>query len=714
MPEAGVSSRAMLAALALAALLAAAPPLLGPLPAMLAAVPPEPGARVLTDAPVHQAAVADLDGDGVRVIAALRAGPGGSVVAEAWAEAADRWMPLGEPIAVVPEAPTGEQGSVEWAGAPLRLLVRTTAEGERLTVIRQPRYEEPDLEAPCCLLVADLVVERGALQLTPVASPLNSVDAVFVVDLDGDGIDELVTTRSLPPLGDISYPTEATVHRWDGAGFRSSTRTELSVGSGDTPFVLGDSDGVPGDELAIIATLGRPDLHRIRLGDDDALVVDNAGLVVTDALAVPIGAEAGVAILGADHVLQVRPWPAGRGLGPAVAQLPVGSGAFVGVVTLQDVPRLVVRQLEGADRLHVRSLPELEPPRFGSVTRSPAAATLAAGPAAPFVGPLIGGAGDGEPAVIYAGRLLTGSDLRAEVPLGGELIATLPGAMPIGLAGRERGSLALLHAPLRHATTEPGGGRLDPLLIEAGSMLSVAPFSLVREPEVNDGNLEPPTAAASPFGGRDGIAVGVDGFTARIDAPAGSRVYVAGADPSVIALVRAVPSTGTIEVPLVPPSATTPDIRYRASLTVVTPAGHGYRASWDVRVLAGPPELTASVTTPPGSPEVELKGRTARYASVTVAGQQVAVDDAGRFAAAVPLPPWPTDVVVTAVDPAGNEARVSVTGVGWLDYRGLPWIPIVAVFVGVAAGVLFLRVPRPSRSQRRADDDAVLEEMEPD
>ncbi len=714
MPDAGVSSGAMLAATALAALLAAGPALIGPMPAKLVAVPPEPGAQVLTEGAVYQAAVVDLDGDGVREIAALRSGSGGSVVAEAWAESADGWEPLGEPIAVVPEAPTGEQGSVEWSGAPLRLLARSTAHGERLTVIRQPSYEEPDLEAPCCLLVADLRLERERLWLETVASPLDSVDAVFVIDLDGDGTDELVTTRSLPPLGEISYPTEATVYRWDGAGFGSVTRSQLPIGSGDTPFLLGDSDGVPGEELAIIATLGRPDLHRIRLGGDDTLVVDDAGVVAADAVAVPIAGERGVALLGADHVLQVRPWPAGRALAPPTGQLPFGPGSFVGVVELQEVPRLVVRQRDGADRIHVLSLPELAPPRFGSVTRSPAAAALAAGPAAPFVGPLTGGSADGEAAMIYAGRLLAGSDAQAEMPLGGELIGSLAGVEPIGLAGRDRATLALLHAPLRGAATDPAGGRLDPPVVQAGSMLSVAPFSLVREPEVDDADLDPSTAGASPIGDRDGIAVGVEGFTARIEAPAGSRVYVAGADPSVISLIRAVPAAGQIEVPVVPPSAATPDIRYRATLTVVTPAGHGYRASWDVRVLAEPPGLTASVATPAGSPDVEVRGRTVPYASVTVAGRRAAVDDAGRFVARVPLPPWPTDVVVTAVDPVGNESRVSVSGIGWLDYRGLPWIPIVALLVAAAAALLFLRVPRSTPAPRRADDDAILEEMEPD
>ena len=40
------------------------------------------------------------------------------------------------------------------------------------------------------------------------------------------------------------------------------------------------------------------------------------------------------------------------------------------------------------------------------------------------------------------------------------------------------------------------------------------------------------------------------------------------------------------------------DSSARASLTVVTPAGHGYIATWDLRVLAGPPLLEADDFTP--------------------------------------------------------------------------------------------------------------------
>jgi hypothetical protein len=77
------------------------------------------------------------------------------------------------------------------------------------------------------------------------------------------------------------------------------------------------------------------------------------------------------------------------------------------------------------------------------------------------------------------------------------------------------------------------------------------------------------------------------------------------------------------------------------------------------------------------------------------------------------MPPWPTTVEVVATDPFGLAARTSVSGVGTFDYRGLPWVPIAVVLVGIAAIVLFLRVPRPPPLARRADD-GVLEEIDPD
>jgi hypothetical protein len=69
---------------------------------------------------------------------------------------------------------------------------------------------------------------------------------------------------------------------------------------------------------------------------------------------------------------------------------------------------------------------------------------------------------------------------------------------------------------------------------------------------------------------------------------------------------------------------------------------------------------------------------------------------------------------VVATDPVGNTTRTVVSGIGVVDYRTLPWIPIVIVLLGGAAVVLYLRVPRSSAAPAPVGDDAVLEELEPD
>jgi hypothetical protein len=99
---------------------------------------------------------------------------------------------------------------------------------------------------------------------------------------------------------------------------------------------------------------------------------------------------------------------------------------------------------------------------------------------------------------------------------------------------------------------------------------------------------------------------------------------------------------------------------------------------------------------------------------VTVDGRPVSVASDGTFAARAEAPPWPTELVVRSVDPLGNEARATVSAVGWLDYRQLPWLPIAGVLLAAVAVVSYLRVPRADPVPRRADDDATLEELEPD
>ncbi len=703
---------AMLAALLFAALVAGGPALPPPAPTAVPAIPDEPGAFMLPEAPTYQAVAADLDGDGANEVVRLVRGERASTLAEVWREDVTGWALAGSAVEVVPGRPTGAQGAVTYAGTPARLIVRDADGRQRVTLVRQPRFEESDLQVDCCLLLDDLLLRDGSLGMTSVAGASDAVGAVSALDFDGDGTDELLVTRSLPPLGDISYPTEARVYRWNGSAFDPPTVTELPIGSGDSPFVLGDSDGLPGVEAAIIPSVGAGSLHRLSLVDGDVLLVEDSGLFATDAMAAPVDAGRGIAIVASSTEVRVHGWPPGHQPGPPASAF-IEDAALLGAVVLRGEPRLLVGQ-PARHTLHLPGLPRLDPLSF-TVTRSPAAAALESAMVQPFVGVLPGGGGDGEAAVVYGGHLVPSEATRdiGFLPVGIGPFATLAGAQPVGLVGRDRAWLAILHGLLGPGEPiDPAGGRLDPPVLLPGAGVSLTPLELAREWEWTDGTFEPSVSGASAIDRGGTLGVSDRGFTASVEAPPGSRVYLGGADPSVATAVRIVPESGSLDVGVVPPPEATGNGRMRLSLAVATPSGHAYLANWDARLLTGPPSLTASAATAFAS-SVVVEGQTAPYAEAVVDGHEVEVDATGAFRAEVDIPPWPTDVEVTATDPLGNRARLTLSAVGVFDYRTLPWVPISVVLVAVAAVVLFLRVPR-TKAIPRVADDAVLEEMEPD
>jgi hypothetical protein len=681
--------------------------LVPPSPLAVSTVPDEDDAFFLPEAPTIQAVAADLDGDGSPEIVRLVRGTGTAIDAEAWADRDDGWERIGS-VVVVPASPPGGP-VVSYAGAPARLVVRHIGAVERVSLVRQPLFRELDLQPSCCLLVADLEMLPRP-RLVPVIDPAGSVDAVFVIDLDGDGIDELVTTRSLPPLSDISFPSEAALYRWSGSAFSPPVVTELRIGSRDTPFILGDTDGRPGEELGLITSIGTRTLHRISLVAGDQLATEDSGIAVDQVLAVDAGAAGpGLAILARGGALTVRTWPSDGQISEPLGAASRPGAMIVGTVGSDAGSLLLTRATRRDSALLAMRLPDLD--RAGEpLEPSPAALRALSGQVAPFVGDMPDLDHGGSSAVIFDGWLVSSQ--------GGELSATAVAAFvraaPLGQVGRGGRWIAFVHGVGGGPVADPRGGRLEPPVSPDGAGISLlATARMGAEAERDDGRLEPQltrTAVIDPTGG---IATGPDGFEIRIGAPVGSRVYVQGTGPPVGAAVSVVPEGGQVSLDVRPQNTET-DAAIPVALAVVTPGGRTYVASWDVRVLRGGPPLTAGVETPFGSTAVRVEGRTVRYAQVRVGGALVEVEPSGRFAIEVPVPPWPTDITVVATDPIGHRTTVTVSGVSLFDYRTLPWLAIVSLSVAAAGVALYLRVPPPRPESRRATDDAVLEEVEPD
>jgi hypothetical protein len=584
-----------------------------------------------------------------------------------------------------------------YTGAPARLIVRRIDGIERATLVRQPRFDEPGLEQSCCLLLHDVVFRDGSLQLVEVAPRAQVADAVLAIDMDGDDTDELLVTRGLQPLGDTTYPTDARLLRWAGDRFAEPVLTELLVGSGASPFVLGDSDGVPGAEAAFIGAQSR--LHRVSLREGDALVAESAEAGTVSALAVPIGLSRGIATTSEIADLQVRPWPRDAPPGPPVAARHL-TGDLVGITAGDNGRAELVLRLEGEAVVYM-PLPGLDP-IYGPNPRL-AVRNVTSGPLQPFIGPVPGGGQREEAVVLAEGRLTSTA---------GEVASTsaLAGVVPVGLVGSGRAWLALWHGLRELRVLDPAGGRLDAPSLDPGSGVSLVPFDEIREPEGDDGTFDPAVDRAVRDE-EDDLLVSGNGFEALVDAPPGSRVYVqigSAFDDE----VPVVPDVGTIRVDIEPPDDAPPGRTLIARLAVVTPAGRGYTARWAVRVLDSAPTLTAGAETSIGAPSVIVAGR-AGTSDVTVAGRPVAVDEDGRFSIGVDLPPWPSDVEVVATDVVGNESRITVIGIGWFDFRTLPWIAMALAGLGAVGAWLYLRAPGVRERPIAAGDDGVLEELDP-
>ena len=678
------------------------------------AIPPEPGAVILTAGRTLHAIVGDVDSDGQRELLRLTEDSSHATLLEVWRLTDGAWQSVGEPLQVLAGTEIGRDRNLVYADAEARLIAWDDGDGERVLLATRPHFEELEIGPACCLVLEDVRIDGGVIRLVGLGGTSNAVGAILALDLDGDGRDELLTTRSLPPLGDISFPIEARIYRYDGEQFSPPERTELPAGSGDSPFFLGDSDGLPGEEAGLISTLGAPGLYRIRLDPAGALLMEDSDLSgATTARSVALAGGPGVVVGEGEARVTVARWPPG---GPAVPIVSRRSdGRLLGVAETAGGPLIAVHDAS-LSRLSLRGT-DLEPVRGPAVTQSVQAAMLDARSVAPYVGALPGGGVAGESALIYAGRLIGAVPDGRDGPRGGvSPIAPLAGAVPLGLAG-DGSWMAILHADLLLDQPARGGGPLSRFSAGPGSWVSVVPLAAVLRPEEQDSATFTPPIGGAVEGSRPGqLIASTAGFGVAIEAPPGAHVLTTGTDPSVPGQTgrQVVPASGRLNVTILPPLQSTPNPRFRPGLIVLTPAGHGYVAAWQVQVLNTPPDLSAVTETPFLSSDVTVRGSSDPGTRVLVDGRRLSVAGDGSFRAAVALPPWPSSIEVEAVDPVGNRSSITLSGVGLLDYRRLPWVPIVAILTVFAGMVLYVRVPRVIRPARRAEDDATLEELEPE
>lgn len=703
-------ARRLLAASLLAGVSTIGP--VGPAPAAAVRTVPAEVVHPLDSAgPTFAAMVGDVDGDGQRELVRLVpwATNPGQLAVEVVSVAPDgRPRPHGDALlqrgATVEDVSRGrrpDEANLLPVGAreAARLIAWQVGGRERVLAAAMGTVDVP---RPCCLtLWAVELDEAGDARLALIGDTSLSGAWVRVADLDDDDTDELVVLETPDPAADGDL--RVAVLRWDGTQFRRSFVAAPATASAGPLQSLGDGDGLPGEEVGFVALPRfdgtRPVLHRITLRQGGAQL--ETAILPSEGEVVPIsGADGGRLALLSRLRLQLLEWPSGA-IQPAVERTSIRGGTPLGVLGSGDDARLLVRRGPALD--------VLDATLAGRQGVSPGAAAFHFGPTdpPPYVGPLPGGTGSGAPAFVYRGQLVSAAAGRGELDV--REMAVLPGMGPVGLVG-PGGGWAVLTGNAGLDTARDGGAMAAG---ERSDRLVMVPGAQLLAPAAEGGLLEPPLSGAVPGGEprTRPVLLTAGSVEAEISAPVGSLVHVAVHDPE--PRDTTVGSSGQVTVSLDAPGAPRSDgERYVARLVLVTPGGHGYGASWEVRVAREPPALELSAPFAPLTFDVPLEGRSEPLARVEVNGRPVSVAPDGSFTATVAAGALPRTVAARAVDRVGNVNELRLSVVGFVDYRRLPWIPIVAALLLVTMLVLYLRVPRPAAQQRRSStDEGTFEEL---
>ena len=681
---------------------------------------------VLPGVPI-QALAADLDNDGAREIVRLIVADEDPylVSLDVWRAAGLGWSRVGEPRPVT-RIPTldelrflrrgvlDERGLLPiGVGEPARLIASRFAGRERVVVASSANGDR--WWVPCCLTLQAVELTTDAVEVSLLTRDVMSADAVLAADLDADGTDELVVGEPAQPTWTRSATARPRLraYRWEDGGVVRLARIDVPGATGP-PFRLGETDGRPGDELGYLEMDGGGALLRASLSAGGELALDRAelGMLATSTLqaaALP-GGEPDLVVVGAAETQRIV-WPSGSA--PyRVAHTDLG-GELLGTLGAGPCARVLINDLASgalwtvdSDLRHRAAPPPAEEPVRATETPLP-----------PYRGELPGGLADASPAVVHRGRLFTvsacdGTLARAEVSM-------LAGAVPLGLVGTGGRSIALLHSVASDAQrVDRHGGSLAATTQLPGAWISVPPTELVlgpaRQPAVAVTSVE--GGVVESMSGDLTVTTGPSGFALELASPPGSRVMlllnerpVTPEDPLVVG------DSGRLTVPIRGALLPDGDGPFRAELVIATPSGRAVAISGTVRIQRHPPRLDVSAPFASLSNAVEISGSTDLAAAVRVDGRPVEVDEQGRFSVVVPGGIWPSDVEIEAFDRVGNRASRTVSVVAPVDYRRIPWLPVVVAATVIAAAAMVWRPGRLLGSQRAspgAGADGTLEELE--
>ena len=662
----------------------------------------------------------DLDGDGdreiVRIVQTDTSGPDHAV--EAWRHDGEGWTMVGSQA--MPRATEDTAAYAAGAVDAVGLLSWHVAGRERLLVLSAGMVPIDSTGATCCLALSELqATADGGIDLRPVQQVGGGAQMIQAADIDGDGLDELVLHEGHYGASVESETATVTVLRWTGSAFeRAFEMTDRQLLFG---FSVGDTDGAAGVDLMFgPGTDGR--IRRLAWADG-SMRLDEGPLDGSE----PregwiVGVADGVIVLSLVDEVRVVSWP--RGQAPATVdrlstlEYPgtwlIGNGHDALVAVQSNVsfesgrpPTVTVHDLALRPLGEVGGSPVTD--RFWRL-----ASDRVLGSANiqrnfyPYSGPVNGVLGDDRPAYVSSGMLI-----RPGGPDGYEArpIASLLGVQPIGAAGPQDAWVAMSDGYFSPPglTYLYGGG------IPFGwGRLAITPLDGLLQPD-HEADLISIELLGAVETARDGtdstLLADGDGFQLAVTAPAGSVVIVMNgfdADEHIV-------DESPLVVDIAPPRSREDDVNQRleAVVLVMTPGGRGAVRHWTGTFVREPPELSVSASTDEMALSATLSGRAGPHSRVTANGVDLGADAEGRFAASIDAPIWPSQLVVTARDPLGNETTQLIEVVGVVDYRGLPWAAILIVATLVVGAVLYVRTPT-RRSKPAADGDGRLEELELD